>query len=173
MHLPVDSYPERVDVPRKKSKTAADFSAELERDPEYQGRLARIQRAAEAQSEAAASDEQSLVADLRNAGIRVQSVYDLVNERTTPPDAVPHLFRHLDLPHLPIVREGILRALAYSHLRPAALEPLKNLFTELQVIGERWLAANAIATMASFSEVRDSVPGIEEYAALFKRGASR
>lgn len=64
---------------RKKTKTAADFSAELERDPEYQGRLARIERDAEAQGEAAASDERSLVADLEEAGIRIQSVYDLVN----------------------------------------------------------------------------------------------
>ena len=73
-------------MPRKKPKTAAEFSADLERDPEYQGRLARIERDAEAQGEAAASDEQSLVADLQDAGIRIQSVYDLVNELTTPQD---------------------------------------------------------------------------------------
>lgn len=127
-------------MPRKKPKTAAEFSADLERDPEYQVGLARREQDAEAQGEAAASDEQSLVADLQDSGIRIQSVYDLVNEITTPPEAVPHLLRHLDVPHLPIVREGILRALAYSHLRTDALESLKRFFTRAQA------AAGALAS---------------------------
>ena len=159
-------------MPRKKSKSAAEFSAELERDPQYQGRLARIDRNADIQGETAASDERALVADLQKYGIRIHSVYDLVNDITTPPEAVPDLLRHLDVPHLAIVREGILRALAYSHLRATALEPLKEFFARSQVAGERWLAANALATMASLAELRTSVSGIEEFGQLFN-GAPR
>ena len=152
---------------RKKSKTAAEFSAELERDPEYQGRLARMERDAEDQEVAAASDERSLLVDLQGAGVRIRSVYDFVNDVPTPAEAVPHLLRHLALPHLATVREGILRALAYKHLRNTALRPLKKFFASSQVPSERWLAANAIATMVSYSQVQTSLPGIEEYAQLF------
>jgi hypothetical protein len=152
---------------KKKPKSASDFSAELERDPEYQARLARIQAKAEAQGEAAAVDEDALIADLEGAGIRVHSIYDFVNEYATPAEAVPHLVRHLDGHHLPVVREGILRALAYAHLRSTALEPLKRFFVQSQVPRERWLAANALATMASLAELRPDVPGLDEHASLF------
>lgn len=154
-------------MPRRKPRTAAEFSAELERNAEYQGRLARNKRDAEAQGEAAAADERPLVADLERSGLRIHTVYDLVNDIATPPEAVPDLLHHLDVPHLPIVREGILRALAYSHLRAAALDPLKQFFARSQISSERWLAANALSTMASFAELRTAVSGIEEFAQLF------
>jgi hypothetical protein len=156
-------------VSRKKPKTAIEFSAELERDPEYQAARTRIQRDAEAQGKAAAQDERSLIADLERAGITIQSVYDLVNDKVTPVEAVPQLLRHLEVPHTAIVREGILRALAYSHLRADALDFLKQFFTRSQVPYERWLTANALATMAPLAELRTSVPGIEEFAELFRR----
>jgi hypothetical protein len=154
-------------VPRKKPKAAIEFRAELDRNHEYQDRLVRIQLRAEAQGEAAADDERALIADLGSAGIAIQSIYDFVSDRVTPLEAVPHLLRHLEVPHITVVREGILRALAYSHLRASALDPLKQLFARAELPYERWLAANALATMASLSELRSSVSGIEEFAQLF------
>ena len=159
-------------MPRSRPKTAKEFVGELERDPVHKERRA-VQDAALAKRAAeAAADEASLVRDLEDAGVSVTSVYDLVNDVITTPHAVPVLLGHLGRPHLPVIREGILRALAYSHLRQGALSSLKDLFSGATEPGERWLIANAMAAMATLKELSE-LAGINEYAGLFKHTPSK
>jgi hypothetical protein len=154
-------------MPRSKPKTAEEVVRELERDPTYQKRRAEQDAAVARRAAEAASDEEQIVGELRAAGVRVNSVYDFI-EVVTPVEAVPVLLRHLTQSHTPVIREGLLRALAYSHLRAPALGGLKDLFRAAHDPGERWLIANAIAAMAALEDVRD-LSGIDEYAKLFKR----
>jgi hypothetical protein len=155
-------------VRRPKRKTAAEFAQELERDPSYVAARAERERAVAQQAAAVAADEAGLLADLRSAAVHVGSVYDFVNDTPTPVQAVPILFAHILKPHHPRVREGALRALAYSHLRDVALGPLKELFTNATDPSERWLIANSLAAMASRKDLAD-LRGIQEYSNLFKR----
>lgn len=150
-----------------KSKTAAEFKAELDNNPEYLRRLAERQSAATAQGAAAAEDERNLVAELRAAGVSASSVYDFVGERVAPLAAAPVLVKHLAAAHIRVVREGIIRALSCSHLRPLAFEALRAGFSQSTEPSERWLFANALAAMATLKELQPELAGIAEYAELF------
>jgi hypothetical protein len=157
---------------RPKSKTAAEVVAELANDPEYQKRLAEREAVAAAQGAAATEDERDLVADLGAAGVAVSSVYDFVGEKVAPTTAAPVLVRHLSVPHIRVVREGIIRALSCGHLRAQALHALKSGFSASNEQSERWLFANALAAMAKLEDLRPELPGIDEFAELFE-GRSR
>lgn len=96
----------------RKQITAAELMAELNADPEYLARQAR-----EAQADALKAAEQRraeapLVQALREVGVAVESVWDLVNTAGPYPEAVPVLLEHLQRSYPAAVREGIARALA-------------------------------------------------------------
>ncbi len=151
-----------------RSKTAQELAAELANDPEYQKRLTERQAAAATQGAAAAQDEQELLAELRSAGVAVGSVYDFVGKSVAPAAAAPVLVGHLSVPHVRVIREGIIRALSCSHLRLYALDALRSGFAQTQDQMERWLFANALAAMATLDELRPDLAGITEYADLFR-----
>jgi len=153
-------------MPPRRSKTAAEFVRELQRDPQYVARQAVLRAEAEQRAAAIAQDEAPLVRELAESGIDVRSVWDF-GTLVTPPAAVPIVLRHLTLTHHPRVREGLIRALAYSHLRAQALEPLKEFFRSESDPDVRWLLANSLAAMAKYREVSDLV-GIAEFRGLFR-----
>ena len=157
---------------KSRSKTAAELAAELAKDPEHQERFAERQAIASAQGAAAAKDERQLVAELSAVGVSVASVYDFVGKSVppTPSAAAPVLVKHLLVLHIRVVREGIIRALSCSHLRSYAFEALKAGYTESTDPLERWLFANALASMAALEELRSDLVGIQEYAGLFGSG---
>jgi hypothetical protein len=65
-----------------------------------------------------ALDEAPVVADLRAAGVDVNSAWDIVNRKESFPSAIPVLRKHLELEYPPKVREGIARAMSESAARP-------------------------------------------------------
>ena len=160
-------------MPKPRSKTAAEFAAELKKDPEYEKRLAERQAIAAAQGAAAAEDERQLVAELGAAGVSVASVYDFIGTSVPPTltAAAPVLVKHLSLPHIRVVREGIIRALSCSHLRSQAFDALKAGYTDTADPMERWLFANALAAMATLEELLSQLAGIQEYGGLFESGS--
>src|SRR5690242_4230961 len=102
-------------------KTPGELLSELESNPAWRAAREARDRARAVRAEAVASDERELVAELRACGYDVDSVYDLVNNAPHPvlarrflgpyPAAYPVLVRHLDVPHMRVVREGVIRAL--------------------------------------------------------------
>jgi hypothetical protein len=60
-----------------------------------------------------------MLADLRQVGLNVESVWDLVNLPPTCREAIPVLLKHLVLPYHDITRQGIARALAIKDERSA------------------------------------------------------
>lgn len=98
--------------PRRATKTAAELMAELQADPAFVAQRAQRedeQRRREAEWRSA---EAPLVAELRAAGLAVDSAWDLVNTTAPYVEVLPILLEHLGRPYPDRVREGIARSLA-------------------------------------------------------------
>ncbi len=106
--------------------TAAEYIRRTENDPAYQARLREMEAEREQLRQRCTEDEAGLVGELRALGLRVESVYDLVNNHPHPVlqnkfigpyrQAYPVLLKHLRLAHEPNIREGIIRALIVRDL---------------------------------------------------------
>ena len=153
---------------KRKSVTAAELVNRLEQDPGYQTRMAERQANIDALSQVYRADEAALVAELRAQGIAIESVWDFVSTTNAPLEAIPILVRQLSESHQPRVWEGIVRALSVKSARDGAFQSLKRLYVTETVESRRWLLANAIGTMAKFTEVKE-LPGIEQYRTVFNR----
>ncbi|MFP5246738.1 MAG: HEAT repeat domain-containing protein, partial [Thermoanaerobaculia bacterium] len=97
---------------------------------------------------------------LRFAGIRVGSVYDLVNSRQSYPSAIPILIRMLHEVQHPRIKEGIARALTVKEARDVAGELVRE-FRGMRAetgpeMSAKWAIGNALAVAGS-DEVADDV----------------
>ncbi|HYT77556.1 MAG TPA: hypothetical protein VEL79_22570 [Vicinamibacterales bacterium] len=95
-----------------KRGNAAEFLAQLEADPAYREMRERKDALSRELGERIRVSEVPLVQDLRAAGVKVSSVWDLVNTRASYAAAIPVLLAHFERDYIPEVREGIARALA-------------------------------------------------------------
>jgi hypothetical protein len=146
---------------KRKWKTAAELMAELSADPSFVARQ-REQEQARLNKEAEFHRaERPLIDALTRVGVRVQSVWDLVNTTNSYPKAVPVLLEHLQRPYPERVREGIARALAV----PDAIkewETLRRLFereADATTTGVKW-ALGCILAAAASDDVIDDVIGL-------------
>ena len=87
------------------------------------------------------------VKTLRDAGVIVDSVYDLVHTRESYPDAIPVLIWMLDETEDEIQLEGIIRALTVKEARPAAVKRLIRFFIEGPE-SLQWVTGNALSVIA-------------------------
>jgi hypothetical protein len=139
----------------RKTVSAAELMACLQSDPEWvlqnQERRARYS-AIESQLK---EEQRPLLIELAEAGVNVNSVWDLVNMSSSYSTAIPVLSRHLRLPYHSGIREGIARALTVEEVRgtSAAHEILEELIQEgSQPTHEvRWALANALTVVADAS----------------------
>jgi hypothetical protein len=106
---------------RRKPKSAGAFMKELEAEPEWRAAQAEKERRVAEQEEWYADREAPVVAALAEAGVEVESVWDLVNRKDDHyADAVPVLVEHLQDESYPDrVREGIARSLSFRKAAPA------------------------------------------------------
>lgn len=143
---------------------AEGFLCELENDPEYQARHAEQARMQAERRAILGADEATLVAEIREQGYNVDSVYDLVNNIPHPvlerrfigpyPKAYPVLVKHLSIPHDPAIREGVIRALTESNANEIASEALLREFESETDPNLRWVLANALRTVLTRSQKR-------------------
>lgn len=136
-------------------------------DQTYSARLAEQRERVAALAAACELDERELLLELRDAGVRVTSVWDFIAVGGAPPAAVPVLVTHLARDHHERIWQGIVRALSVKHARPGALTVLSELYRAEQDRDRKWLLAHAIGAMAELDEVRD-LPDIEDYHAVFR-----
>jgi hypothetical protein len=117
---------EKYQSKRRGPITAAESTARLEKDPEYQAMM----KAKEAQWAALKArldkEEEPLVNELRKVGVIVNSVYDLVNSRESHPAAIPVLLKHLHIKYDHRIKHGIIRAL----IDPASVTGFKEIYEE-------------------------------------------
>ena len=153
---------------KRKSITASELVHRLEQDPTYQAQAADRQANIDALSQVYRADEAALVGQLGATGIAVGSVWDFVSTTDAPLEAIPILVAHLSQSHHPRVWEGIVRALSIKRARNGAFESLKRFYVAETIESRRWLLANAIGTMAKFTEVKE-LPEIGQYRTVFNR----
>lgn len=133
--------------------SAAELMAQLQSDPEF----VRKNNARETQRRAVEAElraeEAPILAELANAGVRVDSVWELVNANSSYTAVIPVLTKHLRLPYHPKVREGIARALTVREAQGVAgrvmLDELKRGNESSREV--RWALANALTQAADVS----------------------
>jgi hypothetical protein len=145
-----------------KPVTASELMNQLDQDPNFVQRRKEIERHFEAVQIALQVAEEPIVNALRSVGIRVGSVWDLVNERYTEPRVIPILVEQLRLPYPYRIREGIARGLTVQNAGKKALRVLVDEFKKVPDSedapqhGFKWALGNAISVVAdksSFDEV--------------------
>ena len=97
-----------------KGTTAAELLARLNADKEHLSKRKERDQALLERQAAFELSEAPVAADLRAAGVDVNSAWDIVNRKESFPLAMPVLRKHLELDHPPKVREGIARAMSDS-----------------------------------------------------------
>jgi len=149
-----------------KSLSATELMNRLQSDPDWvrenAEREARHKAAVEQRREEMRPEQTPLLADLAAAGVKVDSVWDLVNAKWSYPAAIPVLAAHLQRVRHPVLREGIGRALTVPEAQGAAA---RVILSELQrPSGEsphsvRWVLANAL-TLAGDESIMDEIKAL-------------
>jgi hypothetical protein len=145
-----------------KSMSAAELMGRLQSDSDWvrenAEREARHKAAVEQRREELRPEQTPLLAELAAAGIKVDSVWNLVNAKRPYPAAVPILAAHLQRVRHPVLREGIGRALTVPEARGAAariiLSELQRPFSE-SPHSVRWVLANALTLAGDESMVNE------------------
>ena len=148
----------------KKRQTAAEHGAELEKDPEFVRRRQAQETRTEQYLNEMYQTEIPLIDALREAGVRVKTVWDLANTRAQYPDALPILFQHLRQPYPDSVLTGIASALAVPESKKW-WKPLLELFQanqEEKVNGVKTALAAALAAAADDDVVGDVINLVED-----------
>lgn len=104
----------------------------------------------------AKEEEKELLAELEEAGIKVDSVWDLVNRENNYPEALPILANHIAKPYTPKTLEGIVSALTVKEARGLVDNKLPKLFKEIKDHCLRGAIGNAIAVVSTEKDL-DSI----------------
>jgi hypothetical protein len=128
---------------------AKDFLNNLNKYPEFLRQKAAREAQVASQREADRVIERDLLSSLADIGLRVQSVWDLVNSSDPYPAAIPILMEHLRIAYPDRVREGIARALTVPDA-DSFFGELIDLFCSLsdhQYPRTKWAIGNAIGKL--------------------------
>lgn len=134
---------------RRRARTAAEIMADLESDPEWveQNRQREEKKAAaEAQF---GVEEDPIIVDLEKVGLKVGSVWDLVNSSASYPEAIVVLLDHLRRPYHVRIRNGIIRALTVREARGVAGGDILRELRHETDSENRWALANALTLVAT------------------------
>lgn len=145
--------------------TTTELLARLAADPDYVARRKEIEREAAERGSKYRIEEAPVVKALRDAGVEVGSVWDLVNTAKPYPKAIPVLVEQLGEPYSSSVREGIARALAVRDARSAWPILVDGYRKEQTLPGNRSGAKDGLAVALSATVTDDT---IDELIALAK-----
>jgi HEAT repeat protein len=126
-------------------------------------------------TDAEAKEDRMIIDRVREKGIAISSVWDLVHTRDKYTEVIPDLIATLPEVNELAIREGIIRALTIKEAAPAAAKPLIEEFYRL--LGDetshgsttRWAIANALTVVAR----GDSVDAVLKLIALPSSGSAR
>jgi hypothetical protein len=138
---------------REARKTAAELAAELAQDRSFVAQQEKQEAMRNALEAELAAAESPLVLALNSVGVRVASVWDLVNTAVPYPSAIPVLLAHASLPYPKRIREGIIRALTVVEARRLAASPLIQAFRDEPDQDIKWVIGNALATVGDETRV--------------------
>jgi hypothetical protein len=111
-----------------------------------------------------AKDESEMVGEIRSMGFDIDSVWDFVNNQPhevlrrrfigSYREAYPILIRHLNVPHHPCIKEGIVRALTVKDGGAELEAALMDQFYSEKDHTLRWVLANALRTAVPYHRRR-------------------
>jgi len=134
--------------------TADELMEKLRHDPEWVARERERERERRVAEQAFRAEETPTLQDIAHAGLRINSVWDLVNESQSYPEAIPVLMKHLPIPYHRRIREGIARALTVKEAKGVACRVLLEEFKKSDdpsPNGFKWALANALSVTADQS----------------------
>ena len=158
---------------RKGYQTVEEISKEreelLRNNPEYRAKVEAVEAERRERAQRLKEAQRPILNDLQSVGVRVESVWDLVNTSEPYPDALPILINHLERGGYPKrVMESLGRALAVN---PAVAywDRLKALYLGARDLGEEDGTAVALAACATRAQLDDLIA----FLAVEERGDSR
>ena len=113
-------------------------------------------------TQAEAREDRLVIERIRENGLLISSVWDLVHAREAYPEAIPVLIDMLPKVRELAIKEGIIRALSVKEAAPAAAKPLIEEFEGL--LGDKnarggtdilWVIANALTVVATHESAED------------------
>ena len=168
---------------RMKPVTAAELMEKLSKDKDYQARIEQRNKQIKERKDSYNKEQKELLSDLKNVGLEVKSVWDLVNTGEPYPAAIPVLLKHLRGSYSDRTKEGIARALAVPEAKHAwdiILEEFdKN--PDLTSLGSKWGLGCALSVIAHVTKrydetvhiLRDKQHGVNRMALLDVLSRSR
>ncbi|HPH47680.1 MAG TPA: hypothetical protein PKU83_11770 [Chryseolinea sp.] len=142
--------------------TAEELHRQLESNPEYPKMMREKDEKMRIFKAELDKDEEGLVNEIKQKGINIDSVWDLVNNVKHPfldnkftgtyNQVYPILVDHLDKPHHERIREGIIRALTEKGARDLAKDKLLEHFYKEPDKNLRWVLANALTKVLTPTE---------------------
>jgi hypothetical protein len=144
--------------------TAAELQHQLLQDEEYQKWLKEKEGVRIALEDAYAEDEKPLIDDLRQVGVNVKSVWNLVNTKSSYKSAVPILLAHLRKQYHLKNKEGIIRALAVKEARGIACGAILEEYhkTPKHAFNYRWILGNTMAVIITADYIDDVIAVVRE-----------
>lgn len=109
----------------KKTKiTAAELMERLQKDKKYQVIMKEKEKKLKEFQELLNKDEKPLIQAVEKVGIKINSVWDLVNTSKSYTEVIPVLIEHLTKPYHQRTKAGIARALAVPEAKELAWDVL-------------------------------------------------
>ena len=97
--------------------TAGELMKQLESDPEYLARLAEHESWKQKNRARFQAITAPIIQDILAAGLRIESLDDLINTGYAYPEAIPVLLKHLPRPYPPDVKDAIGRSLTVKEAK--------------------------------------------------------
>lgn len=96
-----------------------------------------------------------LIAELKEAGLEINDIWELVNTKEPYPEAIDILLKHLPKQYHDKNKEGIIRALAVKEAKGKATSALINEFnnTPKEKQNLRWIIGNTIYTTIADEDI--------------------
>jgi len=145
----------------KIKKTAAELLAELHNDSTYKLMAEKKQEERKATQELLAKDEQIITNKLKDIGININSIYDLVNSQKPYTNAIPVLIELLEKGQLKQNQtiEGVIRALAVEDAKGIANKSLLELYFNSfeQNPPYRWAIGNTMEVIMTDDDIEEII----------------
>ncbi|MBX3102800.1 MAG: HEAT repeat domain-containing protein [Bacteroidetes bacterium] len=134
--------------------------AELAGKPKSKEEIEEILRISEKIALLRAKEHQVLTEELSNIGIKITSIWDLVNTKDKYLMAIPVLLKHLTLDYSDKTKEGIIRALTVPEAKGIAMQVLLAEYLRLPKEKEnlRWAIGNAVNVAITKHDAEDIFP---------------
>jgi len=149
------------DRSRDTPKSAAELMAELQKDPEYQARIQRLEQQKRENAASYGKAAEPILRALGAIGFSVGTVGELLRHgRRNYRAAIPTLLKWLPQISDRHVKEDIIRTLSVPWAKPAAARVLIDEFRKTEDKGIRWALANGLEVVADdtvFDEIVELV----------------